>query len=40
MQLGEKLPSEKEVRAIAEDWKPHRGAMAIFAWHTYNMEAI
>ena len=40
MQLGEKLPPEKEVRAIAEDWKPHRGAMAIFAWHTYNMEAI
>ena len=40
MQLGEKLPSEKEVRAIAEDWKPLRGAMAIFAWHTYNMEAI
>ncbi|ABC62436.1 DNA-3-methyladenine glycosylase family protein [Erythrobacter litoralis] len=34
------MPKEKEVRAIAEDWRPHRGAVAIFAWHTYNMEAI
>ena len=40
MQLGENLPSEKEVRAVAEAWRPHRGAMAVFAWHTYNMDAI
>jgi len=26
-------PSEKEVREIAEPWRPHRGAAAIFAWH-------
>ncbi|MBT8427637.1 MAG: DNA-3-methyladenine glycosylase 2 family protein [Erythrobacter sp.] len=34
------LPSEKRVRELAEDWRPHRGAVAIFAWHTYNMDAI
>ncbi|HEX5183331.1 MAG TPA: DNA-3-methyladenine glycosylase 2 family protein [Allosphingosinicella sp.] len=26
-------PSEKEVRALAEAWRPHRGAFAVFAWH-------
>lgn len=26
-------PSEKEVRAMAEAWRPHRGAFAVFAWH-------
>ena len=26
-------PSEKQVRALAEPWRPHRGAAAIFAWH-------
>ena len=36
----EDMPKEKLVREIAEDWRPHRGAVAIFAWHTYNMEAI
>lgn len=29
-------PSEKETRALAEDWRPHRGAAAIFTWHLYN----
>lgn len=28
-------PSEKEVRLIAEKWRPHRGAAAIFTWHIY-----
>ena len=28
-------PSEKAVRALAEGWRPHRGAAAIFAWHHY-----
>lgn len=28
-------PSEKMVRAIADAWRPHRGAAAIFAWHHY-----
>ncbi len=26
-------PSEKLVRELAEAWRPHRGAFAIFAWH-------
>ncbi len=29
----EARPTEKEVRALAEPWRPHRGAAAIFAWH-------
>lgn len=33
-------PNEKETRALGEKWKPHRGSAAIFAWHSYNMEAI
>ncbi|HEX8262504.1 MAG TPA: DNA-3-methyladenine glycosylase 2 family protein [Allosphingosinicella sp.] len=26
-------PTEKRVRELAEAWRPHRGAFAIFAWH-------
>jgi DNA-3-methyladenine glycosylase II len=26
-------PTEKQVRALAEAWRPHRGAAAVFAWH-------
>ena len=26
-------PSEKAIRALAEPWRPHRGAAAVFAWH-------
>ena len=33
-------PSEKETRALAEHWRPHRGAMAIFTWHIYNNPAL
>lgn len=29
-------PSEKATRALAEAWRPHRGAAAIMAWHHYN----
>lgn len=28
-------PSEKQIRALAEAWRPHRGALAIFTWHHY-----
>jgi DNA-3-methyladenine glycosylase II len=28
-------PSEKEIRVIAEKWRPHRGAAAILTWHIY-----
>lgn len=33
-------PSEKDTRALADGWSPHRGAMAIFTWHCYNMDVI
>jgi DNA-3-methyladenine glycosylase II len=26
-------PSEKAVRELAEAWRPHRGAFAVFTWH-------
>ena len=29
-------PSEKMLRTLAEPWRPHRGAAAILAWHSYN----
>jgi DNA-3-methyladenine glycosylase II len=28
-------PSEKDIRVIAERWRPYRGAAAIFTWHIY-----
>lgn len=38
----EERPSEKAIREIAEAWRPHRGAAAIFTWHVYaaGFEAI
>lgn len=33
-------PDEKTTRALAEDWRPHRGAAAIFTWHCYNNAAL
>ncbi len=33
-------PSERETRALAEAWRPHRGAAAIFAWHHYNTSVL
>jgi DNA-3-methyladenine glycosylase II len=29
-------PSEKQLRELAEKWRPHRGAAAVLAWHSYN----
>lgn len=29
-------PKEKALRAMADRWRPYRGAMAIFSWHHYN----
>ena len=31
-------PTEKVVRQLAEPWRPHRGAAAIFAWHHYKTD--
>lgn len=38
----ETRPTEKPTRALAENWRPHRGAAAIFTWHYYatGFEAI
>ncbi|HEU4650670.1 MAG TPA: DNA-3-methyladenine glycosylase 2 family protein [Croceibacterium sp.] len=33
-------PSEKQTRALADGWRPHRGAIAIFTWHCYNNPAL
>lgn len=33
-------PSEKATRALADAWRPHRGAAAIMAWHHYNIEFL
>ena len=33
--LGGK-PTEKQLRELAEVWRPHRGAAAVLAWHSYN----
>jgi DNA-3-methyladenine glycosylase II len=35
----ETRPSEKLTRELAEAWRPHRGAAAIFAWHHYGAGA-
>jgi DNA-3-methyladenine glycosylase II len=33
-------PSEKRVREMAEAWRPHRGAAALLAWHSYNNSVL
>jgi DNA-3-methyladenine glycosylase II len=33
-------PTERQARALAETWRPHRGAAAIFTWHCYNNPAL
>jgi DNA-3-methyladenine glycosylase II len=33
-------PSEKQLREIAEQWRPYRGAAAILAWHSYNSAVL
>ncbi len=33
-------PDEKATRAMAEAWRPYRGAAAIFAWHHYKIPVI
>ena len=36
----EARPSEKQTRELAEAWRPHRSAAAIFTWHCYNNPAL
>ena len=33
-------PSEKALRALAEPWRPYRGAAAVLAWHHYNSDVL
>jgi len=33
-------PTEKQLRELAEAWRPHRGAAAVLAWHSYNSDVI
>jgi DNA-3-methyladenine glycosylase II len=33
-------PSEKQLREIAEQWRPYRGAAAVLAWHSYNSSVL
>jgi len=39
MGLDEK-PSEKQLRELAEPWRPYRGAAAVLAWHSYNSSVL
>lgn len=39
MGLAEK-PSEKQLRELAEQWRPYRGAAAVLAWHSYNSAVL
>jgi len=32
-------PNERKTRRLAEAWSPHRGAAAIFTWHSYSARA-
>ena len=33
-------PTEKQLRELAEKWRPHRGAVAVLAWHSYNSQVL
>jgi DNA-3-methyladenine glycosylase II len=33
-------PSEKRLRELGEAWRPHRGAAAVLAWHSYNSAVL
>jgi DNA-3-methyladenine glycosylase II len=39
MGFDDKL-TEKQLREIGERWKPHRGAAAVLAWHSYNSAVL
>ncbi|HUE79576.1 MAG TPA: DNA-3-methyladenine glycosylase 2 family protein [Sphingomicrobium sp.] len=33
-------PTEKQLRELGEAWRPHRGAAAVLAWHSYNSAVL
>jgi len=32
-------PAERQLRDLSERWRPHRGALSVFAWHFYKAAA-
>ena len=36
----EARPSERLTRELVEDWRPHRGAAAVFLWHHYGTPMV
>lgn len=36
----EEKPSEKRLRELGVAWRPHRGAAAVLAWHSYNSAVL
>ena len=36
----ETRPDERLLRELSEQWRPHRGALAIFTWHVYANPAL
>ena len=36
----EEKPTEKQLREMGERWRPHRGAAAVLAWHSYNSTVL
>ena len=36
----EEKPTEKQLRELAEAWRPYRGAAAVLAWHSYNSSVL
>ncbi|MFL6758553.1 DNA-3-methyladenine glycosylase family protein [Sphingomonas sp.] len=39
LDLPEK-PTERQLRELAEAWRPYRGAAAVLAWHSYNSAVL
>jgi DNA-3-methyladenine glycosylase II len=39
LNLPEK-PGERRLRELGQAWSPHRGAAAVFAWHSYNTPVL
>ena len=33
-------PTEKRTRDLVAPWRPHRGALAVFLWHSYTINAL
>lgn len=40
MFLDGERPGERQLRALAEDWRPHRGSAALFLWHCYSTPPV